>query len=215
LHLAYTGQEVWVEPTTRSVADVLRERQDLWQIAKLRLQSRETIQARLPIFGVPFEVALRKLATARPNQRLIKSMFQRVDGDYLESVQRGIVATMVAHLGFDAGVSGPEATLEAWQVPNIEAETFYLHAVFVVNKGCFVHLDGATMYHDVNSKRRLFQRGDKAKGNNKMKYFRLDGEITTDDVCMLGTAFFPLENLATEYLLTQQDENGQQLLQSK
>ncbi len=200
---------MWVAPTARSVAEILRERQNLWKIAKLRVQPRDAIQARAPIFGVPFDLALRKLGTARPNQRLIKSMYQRVDASYLESVQRGIVATMVAHLGFDVGISGPEVTLEAWQVPNVEAETFYLHAVFIVNKGCFVHLDGATMHHDISSKQKLFQRGEKTKGYGKQKYFRLDGEISIEDVRMLAKAFLPLEDLATEYLLTGEDSDVQ------
>jgi hypothetical protein len=61
------------------------------------------------------------------------------------------------------------------------------------------------MYHDINSLERLFRRGIKTKGYGKQKLFRLDGAITIEDVRLLGTAFLPLEDLSTEYLLTQQD----------
>ncbi len=208
LRLADSSKEVWVHPVAESVADVLITREDLWRIAQLRVQTRSVIQARTPIFGVPFDVALRKLLGINPHQNHIKSMFQRVDAYDLESDRRGVVATLVAHLGFYHGQAGPEVSLEAWQIPNLEAETFYLHGIFSIRKECFTHLDGATMYHDLGSKYQLFQQGVKAKGYQKQKYFRLDGEIGIDDVRSLGSAFFPLEDLAAEYLLTREEASN-------
>lgn len=199
-----SGETVWVEPKARDVAAILRERPDLWEITKIRVSSTHWISARAPIFGVPFDVALHKLLNIRRlRDRPIKSMFQRVDAHDLES--KGVVATMVAHLSFDSGAAGPEITLEMWQIPNVDAETFYIHGIFLVNDRCFVHLDGATMYHDTDAIERLFRHGRKTKGHQKEKYFRLDGSITIDDVRKLGSAFLPLEDLSTEYLLTQQD----------
>jgi hypothetical protein len=196
-----------LNPAVQSVAEVLIERDDLWRIAQLRVQAGSVIQGPAPIFGVPFDVALRQLLSINPRQRHIKSMFQRVDAYTLESGQRGVVATLVAHLGFDVGTAGPEVSLEAWQIPNVEDKTFYLHAIFTVRKGCFTHFDGATMYHDFESKQQLFQRGIKVKGYQKQKHFRLDGEIHIDDVRTLGAAFLPLEDLATEYFLTKQESS--------
>ena len=112
---------------------------------------------------------------------------------------------MVAHVGGDIGAEGPEMSLEAWQVLDIDAETFYLHGLFLVRKGCFRHFDGATMYHDDEAKLKLFDRGIKQKGHGKKKYFRLDGEISIEEVSALGSAFLPLEDLATEYLLSKHD----------
>lgn len=207
IRLADSGEEVWAHPSAQSVAEVLAESSDLWRIAQLRVRAGSVIPGRAPVFGVPFDVALRQLLSMSPRQRHMKSMYQRVDAYALEADRRGVVATMVAHQGFYVGTAGPEVSLEAWQIPNVEAKTFYLHAIFTVEKGCFTHLDGATMYHDLDSKRQLFQRGVKAKGYQKEKHFRLDGEIDIDDVRILGTAFLPLEDLAAEYLLIQQERS--------
>jgi hypothetical protein len=207
IRIVDSGEEVWMNPAVQSVAEVLIERDDLWRIAQLRVQAGFVIHGRAPIFGVPFDAALRQLLSIKPRQRHIKSMFQRVDAYTLESDRRGVVATLVAHLGFDVGTAGPEVSLEAWQIPNVEDKTFYLHAIFTVDKGCFTHFDGATMYHDLDSKQHLFQRGMKVKGYQKQKHFRLDGEIDIDDVRTLGTAFLPLEDLAAEYFLTKQESS--------
>jgi hypothetical protein len=97
---------------------------------------------------------------------------------------------------------GPEITLEMWQIPNVDAETFYIHGIFLPIERCFIHLDGATMYHDEKALERLFRQGRKTKGYQKEKFFRLDGRIAVDDVRHLGAAFLPLEDLSAEYLLT-------------
>jgi len=201
-----SGEKVWAEPIVGRVSGLLLDRPDLWRMSMLRVSSTRPVRAGLPIFGVPFDIALRQLLTIRRLQhKPIKSVFQRIDASYLESQRAGIVATMVAHLSFDRSVDGPEITLEMWQIPNIDAETYYIHGIFSVNEECFVHLDGATMYHDENAVDQLFRHGIKAKGHQKQKYFRLDGQIAIDDVRVLGAAFLPLEDLATEYLLAQQN----------
>ena len=61
------------------------------------------------------------------------------------------------------------------------------------------------MYHDRDAKVQLFNRGTKAKGYGKKKDFRLDGEMGVADVRALARAFLPLEDLATEYLLAQEE----------
>lgn len=198
-----SGDKVWVEPKGSGVVAILRERPDLWQIAKLRVCSTHWVGARLPLFGVPFDVALQKmLAIRRPNENPVKWVARRMDASYLESNRAGIVASMVAHVSFDRSATRTEITLEMWQIPNIEAETFYIHGIFLPSQCCFTHLDGATMYHDEHAVERLFAQGKKAKGYQKEKYFRLDGPIAVDDVRMLGAAFLPLEDLSAEYLLT-------------
>ena len=68
------------------------------------------------MFGVPFDVALRQLLSVSSKRRIVKSLFKRLDAERLESEHRGIVATMVAHLSTDVGISGSEISLEAWQV---------------------------------------------------------------------------------------------------
>jgi hypothetical protein len=178
--LLTSGEKVWVKPIVRGVAEILRSRPDLWRIAKLHVDSKDWISARAPIFGVPFDIALRQLlAVRRLQNRPIKSMFQRVDAYDLESNRTGIVATMVAHLSFDVGTAGPEITLEMWQIPNVEAETFYIHGIFLPEERCFVHLDGATMYHDANGVDRLFRYGKKTKGYQKENTFGSTGQLTS------------------------------------
>ena len=56
---------------------------------------------------------------------------------------------MVAHVSFDRSATGTEITLEMWQIPNIEGETFYIHGIFLPSQCRFIHLDGATMYHGI------------------------------------------------------------------
>ena len=198
-----SGDRVWVEPKGSGVVTILRERPDLWQIAKLRLCSTHWVGGSLPLFGVPFDVALRKmLAIQRPNENPVKWVARRMDASYLESNRAGIVASMVAHVSFDRSATGTEITLEMWQIPNIEAETYYIHGIFLPSQCCFVHLDGATMYHDEDAVELLFAQGKKTKGYQKEKYFRLDGLIAVDDVRKLGAAFLPLEDLSAEYLIT-------------
>jgi hypothetical protein len=198
-----SGDKVWVEPKGSGVVAILRERPDLWQIAKLRVCSTHWVSGRLPLFGVPFDDALRKmLAIPRPTENPVKWVARRMDASSLESNRAGIVASMVAHVSFDRSATGSEITLEMWQIPNIEAETFYIHGIFLPSQCCFTHLDGATMYHDEHAVEQFFAQGKKAKGSQKEKYFRLDGPITVDDVRMLGAAFLPLEDLSAEYLYT-------------
>jgi hypothetical protein len=64
-----SGDKVWVEPKAGDVAAILRERPDLWQIAKLRVSYTRSIPARAPLFGVPFDEALKKLLAIRRRGR--------------------------------------------------------------------------------------------------------------------------------------------------
>lgn len=203
LRLADSSEQVWPDPMLHSVVQFLRKRVDLWRIAQVHVLPWPVIQWCAPMFGVPFDVALQQLVGVGPHRRIIKSMFKRFDADHIYSAGRGLVATMVAHLAIDVCTTGPEVTLEAWQVLDLDAETFYLHGLFSVNRGCFKHFDGAIMYHDAEAKLLLFDQGVKVKGQGKKKYFRLDGVMSLEDVRALGVAFLPLEDLATEYLLTQ------------
>ena len=208
LRLIESGEKVWANPVIRSIADILREREDLWKMAQLRVETYDTMLMRAPIFGVPFDVALRQLLSVRNGRRkesLIKSLFQRIDGEDLEYDRMGVVATMVTHLSRYTGTHGIEIQLEAWQIPNIEAETFYLHGIYTLERDCFYHLDGATIYHHPDLKEQLFREGRKVKGYNKQKYFRIDGHLGIEDVYSLSKAFLPLEDLATEYMRLQEE----------
>jgi hypothetical protein len=127
-----------------------------------------------------------------------------VDGNSLSDARLGVVATLVAHLSRRNTPDGVLLSLEAWEIMSVDAETFYIHGLFLIEKGCFIHLDGATMYHDDLGKRLLFQQGKKVKGHNYKKHFRLDGVLDINTVRDLVMAFLPLEDLTTEYILTQQ-----------
>ena len=115
----------------------------------------------------------------------------------------GIVATLVAHLSRRDTPDEVLLSLEAWEIMSLDAETFYIHGLFSIDKGYFIHLDGATMYHNDLDKRLLFRQGKKVKGYNYSKHFRLDGVLSVNTVKDLARAFLPLEDLTTEYIFHQ------------
>jgi hypothetical protein len=210
LYLENSHEQVYVEPRVQRVFDYLRDRKDLWEVAQIKVHTDEYGLLGAPIFGVPFDVALSLLSEYNSSQSIVKSMFQRTDDKSLFDARLGVVATLVAHLSRSRPNTADEVllSLEAWEIMNVDAETFYIHGLFSIEKRCFIHLDGATMFHDDSGKQFLFQQGNKVKGYNYRKHFRLDGVLDINTVKDLVTAFLPLEDLTTEYVLTHQQVNN-------
>lgn len=203
LYLKNGQEQVYVEPRVRGVVDYLKNRKDLWTVAQIKVHLHEIDLKGAPIFGVPFDIALSLLSSYNSSQSIVKSMFQRMDGKSLFDARLGVVATLVAHLSRRKNTPDEILlSLEAWEIMSLGEETFYIHGLFSVEKGYFIHLDGATMYHDDLGKRSLFQQGKKVKGYDYRKHFRLDGVLDIDTVADLVIAFLPLEDLTTEYILT-------------
>lgn len=201
LYLSPLDQEVYVEPRAQAVAEYLKLRPSLWDIAQIELQLNSVSLRGAPIFGVPFDVALDQLTRYTAAQSIVKSMYQRLDSEYLSVNNAGVIGTLVVHLSRTWEIDRLMITLEAWEVMNMDqAETFYIHGRFSATDHCWKHLDGATMYHNKSEKELLLQHGNKVKGSGYRKHFRLDGEFGTEDVRSIVRAFVPLDDLTEEYL---------------
>lgn len=195
LLLGKGGTRVYVDPHAFGVADIILSRTHLCEIARLRLSTSRTGMKRLPIFGVPFDRAVQNARAARPGF-LLKSMYKLVENQDLES--RGLCATLVAH----ARRTSENVQVEAWQLIPGNAETYYVHALLDTGATIFQHLDGATMLHSADDAEVLFNAGIKRKGGEYLKYFRLDGEVQTEEGLELVRAYLPNEKLNHEYFET-------------
>ena len=183
---------IFVAPMARPVVDILSEDQYLWKCSRIRFSTQNIGMKRIPIFGVPFEAAI-KLVTEKRNTRHIKSIFRLLHGGQV--TDKGLEAELLAHVGVHAG----NITLETWQLSRKSSETFYCHAILNAEGNIFNHLDGATITHTKNDHSRLFQHGDKIKGTNYQKQFRLDGEIPFKEAVGIVNAYFLIEQLSLEY----------------
>jgi hypothetical protein len=193
IFLKSTKQQVYIDPYAFPVADLVIPRSDLSRIAKLRLTETKTGLKKLPVFGVSFEIALRKAYQSHPGA-LLKSMYKAENSD--GSLDYGICATLVTHIQ-----RAPHfIQIEAWQIETPGDVTYYVHGLIDPSSGNFTHLDGATMFHDGPSARSLFDEGVKIKGQSYRKMFRLDGVIERGDAIKIACAYFPLESLTMEYL---------------
>ncbi|MBT0652611.1 hypothetical protein [Geomobilimonas luticola] len=195
LFLKTNHQQVYIEPNAFGVADIILNRPDLISIAKLQLHESDLGMKGVPIFGLSFDLAVEKAKQARP-RFLLKSMFKLIDPDKFH--EYGLCATLVVHIRKD-----PEyIQIEAWQFIGAYSITYYLHGLLDSSCETFNHLDGATMIHEEDDARMLFENGIKMKGSYYQKRFRLDGVIDTKDALTLASAYLPNEQLNAEYFET-------------
>jgi hypothetical protein len=88
--------------------------------------------------------------------------------------------------------------VEAWEDIGNSTEVFYIHGIMTISSQSFLHLDGASMHFDLESKARLFHKGRKLKGHDYNKHFRLDGCIGLLQACEVVRAYLPIEELTDE-----------------
>lgn len=192
--------QVYLATSIENVAGILLDDQVLWRCARLEVAAAPPIAGRVTIFGVNFRRAVEEAL----RQGHIKSKFQVPMPERFGS--RGPVAELVVHVGISAEHGIPWATLEAWQDVGESAEAFYVHARIEPTSNRFVHLDGATIRYDPETKTRLFRLGAKLKGLDYRKHFRVDGSIEASAAFEIARAFFPIEELADEYFLGEVDK---------
>lgn len=188
---------VQVFPATSigNVTRILLNDAVLWRSARLEMVAAPSIVGRVTIFGVKFQRAIEEAL----KQGHIKSKFQVPMPERFAST--GAVAELIVHVGVDVEDGIRWATLEAWQDVPQSSEAFYVHARIHTTSGLFVHLDGATIQYDPESKAQLFNSGVKLKGHCYQKHFRVDGTIQESIAFEISKAFFPIEELADEYFV--------------
>lgn len=191
---------VYAEPLAIGVLEYLKCHQHLWECAQIRVGTNKVDIRRAPVFGVPFEKALSLLRQDRCHETIIKSMFRRDDASSIVASNIGILGDLVAHASRVREDDDLRITLEAWELTNIDAESFYIHGIFSTTQNAWIHLDGATINHSSEEKLLIFRQGRKAKGSNYVKHFRLDGFLSTNDVINTANAFLPLDELTSEYM---------------
>ena len=201
-HLLIKGssQHVYVEPRAIGVIKHLKTRQDLWNCAKIRVGESKRDFRGAPVFGVPFEKALELLSRESYNKPILKSMYCRDDASYISDNRLGFLGSLVAHVSRKMEDNDVRITLEAWETISAGPETFYIHGIFSSVQKVWIHLDGATMNHSDYQKGLLFNKGNKTKGTNYAKHFRLDGRLSTCEVVKIANAFLPLDEVTPQYM---------------
>jgi hypothetical protein len=106
-------------------------------------------------------------------------MYCRDDASYISDNRLGFLGSLVAHVSRKMEDNDVRITLEAWETISAGPETFYIHGIFSSVQKVWIHLDGATMNHSDYQKGLLFNKGNKTKGTNYAKHFRLDGRPVT------------------------------------
>lgn len=158
--------EVQVQPHWRveKAARRILERQDLWTKASIRVQVGKSIVWRAFVRGVPFQRAVDIALQER--EHISGFWIPNQDPDQLYStlltrLRRRKEASMLA--------------LEAWQWIGHGIEVNYVHAIMTSDATEVSHLDGAIVsFSSEEDARTLFWTGEKTKGVNYEKYFRVD-----------------------------------------
>lgn len=191
--LIKSGEKIYLDPVARGVADVIFKSRELQEISKLRFTEQDCSMKGARIFGLPFQLALENAKAAYPGS-LLKSIFKRIDLECQSG--NGVCATLVTHIQKTLEY----IQIEAWQcTENNISQTYYLHGIIKKHSGFFEHLDGATIDHSPVEVDDIFERGNKSKGVNYEKKFRIDGVVSRKNIIEVATAFFPNDDLTFEY----------------
>jgi hypothetical protein len=183
--------EVFPVPESEFVVDALIGRPDLWSKAAVRLTYHPSIWGSAPVFGVPFQRAV-EIAVKEGHT---KSKYFLPDA-HLE----GGYESLLVHLRKVDDKRGKLLQLEAWQYKPGSEFAHYLHAMSADFQSQIVHLDGATIQYSGRDLDTLLLATKKVKGTHYQKFFRLDGEVTINDMHTLATAFLPGQQLYKEAL---------------
>lgn len=172
-----------------SVTEYLVRNSQLWNLASIRIASGKSIQGRAPMYGVPFKKAV-ELAIA---EGFVKSMY------YIPDQQDNIsYANILLHLNKRKPSNGGLLQLQAWQYSPGISEVFYIHAESENFTEYVTHLDGAIIHFQPNDIRDIFKYGNKIKGDQYSKQFRLDGNIPIKDMFNIISLYLPVSELVSE-----------------
>lgn len=181
---------VFPERRIYGVTRLLIQSPALWKQAQLALTHTRSSLSSAKMFGIGFKSALQKM----DKLGILKARFYCPKKDSF--AKEGVVAEMLVLISLDKR-GYPE--IQCWQGVENERSVFYTHGIMDKGRQLFTHFDGAMISFDISEKERLFRENTKIKTGNYKKMFRLDGEISIQDVYELSYQFFPLDELVDEY----------------
>lgn len=178
-----------------SVIEYILEHRDEFPQASLKISPEYWRGGGAEIWGITFQKALE----ISREQKLVRSVYHALD----EEVYRkyGVVVYFVIHINrFIIQETGQEnIQLQAWQGRSDFPNILYLHAYFNDSFSHCSHLDGANIEINCENQAALYFNGQKVKGENKTKLFRLDGYISISSFYEISEKFFPVTSLWKEY----------------
>jgi hypothetical protein len=161
----------------------------LWEQAEIRVTFGRSMLARAPVFGVPFQKAV-KIALTRGKMRSKFYFPGRIENQTYE--------TLLIQLDQINDAKGNLLQLQAWQHSPCTQRAHYIHALSPDFETHIYHLDGAIIEYSPEDLDIFLQQSRKVKGHSYNKFFRLDGKIEIEHMHSLAKSFFLTEDLYDE-----------------
>ena len=182
---------VFPDPVVADVVDLLVDMPCVLDAASFRATYAPSIHGSMQVFGPSFSKAI----DAALSQGLVKAKFWIPDGNDIARSH-----SLLTHIRPVEGYGHQRLMqLEAWEyAPGLgSANTArYLHCMTPNFRDGVVHIDGALIaYSEAELETLLW--GEKVLGN-KVKYFRVDAEISLNKMHSLASAFFHSNTLYSE-----------------
>ncbi|EMB2830648.1 TPA: hypothetical protein ACKP7X_001109 [Stenotrophomonas maltophilia] len=176
-----------------AVIDQLVDMPHLWHGASFRAVCLPAISGAKHVFGPSFSRAVEIALT----EGLVKAKYYLPQED-----MAGHPHSLLTHIRPVASIDqGRLVQLEAWEYtpgkdnPNT---ALYLHCMSPDFEGGVVHLDGASISYSGVDLDTLLWRSEKVLGDVYKKHFRLDGDISIDEMHLIASAFFTSDTLYAE-----------------
>ncbi len=177
----------------------LRDNDYLWKNLKLKLEKKKNIStSSAPIINIPFDKAIEIIISKKQNP--VSPRF-RLDLEYSES---SICGTLFSNFRKNKET----INFELWQIyhldnEDIEIPTNYIHGIFDIENDCFIHFDGALIYHSQKDRELIEQGKIPTKKALYCKLFRLDCNLDKDLVKKMMSIYLPIEELSQEFGISQ------------
>lgn len=176
-----------------AVIDQLVDMPHLWGCASFRATCLPVISGAMQVFGPSFRRAVEIALT----EGLVKAKYWLPQDDMV-----GHPHSLLTHIRPVTSIDDKHLVqLEAWEyTPSKDKPNtaLYLHCMSPDFERGVVHLDGASIsYSDVDLDT-LLKRSEKVLGDVYKKHFRLDGDISVDEMHLIASAFFTSNALYAE-----------------
>lgn len=185
------SEEVYCASEIIPIFNCLLENKNIWNNTSLNITDKKIRKLGSPIFGVPFEKAIKEVLKSR----FIKSRFYLTNYDELQ--KQAVIADLIVLLAKNKKENKTE--LQIWQKMDKTEEVFYIHFIIDDETNEVEHLDGATILFTLEQKNILFEKCKKIKGYNYQKHFKINSSITFEQTINIIKKYFPIEELVEEY----------------
>lgn len=182
---------IFPHPDIAGVLYFLIEKPSIWQQASLAVRTERWGQKRAPIFGVPFDMALKKAAKEGTH----KAVFSIQNPN--EFSGQGGTADLCMFIRHVVRNKKEIFEFQSWQFLRPDLETFYIHGEIDLLTNLFIHIDGAKIDLSEENISTILYLKERPKGP-KIKLFRIDGNIEYIDAISIIKVFFPIEELNNE-----------------